>query len=580
MISMNVPFRLLVTSVAIVTLVFYAANSAVAEVPFADGQRVLVLGDSITQNGQYVALAEAYLWSAFPQRKIDLISIGLSSETVSGITEPVHPYPRPNVHDRLTKALDAAKPDWVVVCYGMNDGIYHPESPEIVDAYRKGLTKLVDQVAQRGAKLILLTPPSFDIDAPSIQNQLKKVAHDEPYGYRNPYLEYDKTLLSLGDVVKSLASNKHVERVIDVHQATDAYLKRMKVEVPDYAYGDGVHPPADGHFAMAIGLLAGLGCDAADAEATLIHLTGLAPADLKVEATAEQKEFHQLLLDRFSKRSSAYRKAVGVPQPMKVDGLPIDEADAVAVAAETTLRQWIADRPKPPAVPAYAAYAEAAEKRWGSAIEELQALDKTEQHPENAILFIGSSSVRLWQSIESDMAPFPVIRRGYGGAKFSDVAVFAERLITPHQYDAMVVFVANDVVGKSTDLSVDEVERLTRHVVGVSQQHQSDSPVLLVEITPTASRLVAWPKIRRVNDRLREISLTTPNVYFVETADYYLDAKGKPIDEYFKSDRLHQTEAGYTVWGALIKRRLREVLGAGGKGPLVPEGLAPATVAD
>jgi lysophospholipase L1-like esterase len=144
----------------------------------------------------------------------------------------------------------------------------------------------------------------------------------------------------------------------------------------------------------------------------------------------------------------------------------------------------------------------------------------------------------------------------------------------------MVVFVANDVVGKSTDLPIDEIERLTRHVVQVSQQHQSDSPVLLVEITPTASRLVAWPKIRRVNDRLREISLTTPNVYFVETADYYLDAKGKPIDEYFKSDRLHQTEAGYAVWGALIKRRLREVLGAGGKGPLVPEELAPATVAD
>jgi len=580
MISMTVPFRLLLTSVAIVTLLSHTANSTVAEVPFADGQRVLVLGDSITQNGQYVALAEAYWWSAFPQRKIDLISIGLSSETVSGITEPVHPYPRPNVHDRLTKALDTAKPDWVVVCYGMNDGIYHPESPEIADAYRKGLTKLVDQVAQRGAKLILLTPPSFDIDAPSIQNQLKKVAQDEPYGYRNPYLEYDMTLLSLGDVVKSLASNKHVERVIDVHQATGDYLKRVKAAVPDYTYGDGVHPPADGHLAMAIGLLAGLGCDAADAEATLIHLTGLAPADRQVEVTAEQKEFHKLLLDRFSRRSSAYRKAVGVPQPMKVDGLPIDEANAAAVAAETTLRQWIADRPKPPAVPAYAPYAEAAEKRWGSAIEELQALDKTEQHPEDAILFIGSSSVRLWETIESDMAPFPVIRRGYGGAKFSDVAVFAERLITPHQYEAMVVFVANDVVGKSTDLSVDEVERLTRHVVQVSQQHQSDSPVLLVEITPTASRLVAWPKIRRVNDRLREISLTTPNVYFVETADYYLDAKGKPIDEYFKSDRLHQTEAGYAVWGSLIKRRLREVLGAGGEGPLVPEELAPATVAD
>jgi lysophospholipase L1-like esterase len=136
------------------------------------------------------------------------------------------------------------------------------------------------------------------------------------------------------------------------------------------------------------------------------------------------------------------------------------------------------------------------------------------------------------------------------------------------------------VTGRSTDISVDEVERLARHVVNVSQQHQSESPVLLVEITPTASRLVAWPKIRRVNDRLREIASSTPHVYFVETADYYLDARGKPIDEYFKSDRLHQTEAGYAIWGALIKRRLSEVLAAGGKGPLVPDQLVPATVAN
>lgn len=563
--------RLLVTSIAVLALILASADAAIAEMPFADGQTVLVLGDSITQNGQYVALAEAYLWAAYPDRKIDMISIGLSSETVSGITEPVHPYPRPNVHHRLTKALDAAKPDWVVVCYGMNDGIYHPQSPEIVDTYRKGLTKLVDQVAQRKAKLILLTPPSFDIDAPPIQNQLKKVAAGEPYGYRNPYRDYDQTLTSLGDVVKSLASSPHVDRVIDVHQATGDYLKRVKAAVPDYAYGDGVHPPADGHLTMAIGLLAGLGCDAENAEATLIHLTGLTPADRKAAATDEQKQFHNLLLDRFSRRSAAYRKAVGVPEPMKVVGLPIDQANVVAATAEKTLRQLTGARPKPPAAPAYAPYAEAAEKRWSGAIEELETLDQTEQHPDDAVLFVGSSSVRLWESIESDMAPFPVIRRGYGGAKFSDLAVFAQRLITPHRYAAMVVFVANDVTGRSTDITVDEVERLARHVVQVSKQHQHESPVLLVEITPTASRLVAWPKIRRVNDRLREIALSTPNVYFVETADYYIDASGKPVDEYFKSDRLHQTQAGYAIWGSLIKRRLSEVLAAGGTGPLVPE---------
>lgn len=568
--------RIWVATVAVAILAMLTTARATAEIPLAAGQRVLVLGDSITQNGQYVALAEAYLWSAYPDRRIDLISIGLSSETVSGITEPVHPYPRPNVHDRLGRALDIAQPDWVIVCYGMNDGIYHPPSAEISDRYRSGLKKLVDEVGRRGAKVILLTPPSFDIDAPSIQKQLKNVGPDEPFGYRNPYRDYDKTLTSLGDVVKSMAADATVERVIDIHHATASYLRRVKATVADYAYGDGVHPPADGHLAMAIGLLAGLGCDADDAEATLVHLTGIGPADRQVTATDSQKEFHKRLLDRFSRRSAAYRKAVGVPQPMTVDAPTIDQANTAAAEEEAALRQWIVANPKPPALPAYAPYAEAAQKRWAAAIEELEQLDQSEQHPEDAILFIGSSSIRLWDSIESDMAPFHPIRRGYGGAKFSDLAVFADRLITPHAYAALVVFVANDVTGRSTDITVDEVERLARHVVRVSQQHRRSSPVLLVEITPTASRQVAWPPIRRVNDRLREIALATPNVYFVETADYYLDASGKPIDEYFKSDRLHQNRIGYSIWGSLIKRRLDEVLRAGGQGPLIPAQWVPA----
>jgi len=572
----NKPLRIVAAFIGSLVLTALGAGSTVAEVPFTNGQRVLVLGDSITQNGHYVALAEAYLWATYPDRKIDLVSIGLSSETVSGMTEPVHPFPRPNVHERLSRALDQVKPDWVIACYGMNDGIYHPESSEIVEAYRAGISKLVDQVSDRGAKLILLTPPSFDISAPPMQAQLKKVTSEQPYGYQNPFVDYDQTLVRLGEIVKSFAGKRNVDRVIDVHQATDIYLTRVKTTLPDYAYGDGIHPPADGHLAMAVGLLAGLGCEPAKVQATLVHLTGLPPADQPAEATDEQRMFHKALLDRFSKRSAAYRKAVGFTAPMKVDALPVDEADQVAAQAEESLRQLIAARPRPASQPVYAAHADAAHKRWDASILELESLDKSQPDPDDAILIIGSSSVRLWQSIAADMAPYSVIQRGYGGARYSDLAVFAQRLITPHQYAALAVFVGNDVTGKDTDLSLDEIEKLARHVVEVSQSHQSEAPILLIEVTPTSSRLDAWPKIRMVNDRLREIALTTPRVYFVATAEYYLDADGKPIDDYFKSDRLHQNEQGYAVWAALIKRRLGEVLAAGGKAPLLPAELIPA----
>jgi lysophospholipase L1-like esterase len=568
-------FRPLALLLSLATIALVASESR-ADLPFTHGQRVLFLGDSITQSGQYVALTEAYLWATEPQKRIDVVSAGLSSETVSGITEPIHPFPRPNVHERLTRALDLVRPDWVVVCYGMNDGIYHPASPEIIEAYRSGLKKLIAEVSARGAKLILLTPPSFDIDAPPIRSRLSEIKPDEPYGYLNPYKKYDDTLVTLGDIVKSMSDSPSVDRVIDVHQATDSYLKRVKAAIPDYGYGDGIHPPIDGHLAMAVGLLSGLGCDADEVESTITNLTGLAPADRPADPTDDQKAFLKQLLDRSSAHSAAYRKAIGFAAPMTVEALPLDEAQRIASDQERALRTLISirrDRLRPEALQTYSA---TASDRWGDDIAALEKLDRAESYPDDAILFVGSSSIRIWETIAADMVPFTPIRRGYGGAKYSDLAVFADRLITPHRYAAMVVFVGNDVTGSKDDLSIDEVERLARHVIAVSRSHQADAPVLLVEVTPTASRRAAWPEIRKVNDRLREIALTTPNTYFVATADYYLDADGFPINEYFIDDRLHQNEHGYAVWGTLIKRRLGEALATAGRGPLIPAEMKPA----
>ncbi len=386
-----------------------------AELPFADGERVLFVGDSITQDGRYVALTEAYLWAAYPDRNIDVVNAGLSSETVSGITEPVHPYPRPNVHDRLAQALELTKPDWVVVCYGMNDGIYHPLSESIAEAYRDGLAKLIADVAAVDAKLILLTPPSFDADAPAVRKRLGEVTESEPHGYRNPFPQYDETLEQLGGIVKEFTSHAAVERVIDLHAVTDGYLSRIKAKLPDYAYGDGVHPPADGHFAIAVGLLAGLGGDIDKVSATLSHLTGLAAADRVGEPTAEQAAFYDGLLERFRRRSAAYRKAIGVPEPMKLEAPPLETVEPWAAERLVALRALVADSgaSESSSAAVYQPYAEAAEKRWANAIAELESLDRTETHPDDAILFLGSSSVRLWDDIASDMGPYHPLRRGF-----------------------------------------------------------------------------------------------------------------------------------------------------------------------
>ena len=202
---------------------------------------------------------------------------------------------------------------------------------------------------------------------------------------------------------------------------------------------------------------------------------------------------------------------------------------------------------------------EAAVARWEDDIEKLEALDKSQADPADAILFIGSSSIRRWTDLADDMAPFPTIRRGYGGAKYSDLAIYADRLIRPHHYRALVIFVGNDVSGKSTDHTPDQVEQFVRHVLGVAHDHQPDSPVLLIEVTPTEKRWAVWDRIRQVNGRLREIALRTPNTYFLPTASHFLRPDPAPRPELFTKDRLHLNERGYGLWAKLIRTRLDEI---------------------
>ncbi len=213
-----------------------------------DGQRVVFLGDSITQDGRYVEDIETWLIVNYPRMHVDIIKLGLSSETVEGLTEPDHPFPRPNIHDRLDSALEKAKPDIVVACYGMNDGIYHPFSEERYQAYQEGVRKLIEKVKAAGATPVLMTPPPFDAAAA----KAKVVGAGAPqYGYNTPYDKYDPEVLArYGEWLLTLRGEGLM--VIDVHTPMADEVKSRRAQIPGFTLAkDGVHPDAEGHWIMA-----------------------------------------------------------------------------------------------------------------------------------------------------------------------------------------------------------------------------------------------------------------------------------------------------------------------------------------
>ncbi|MCS7464404.1 GDSL-type esterase/lipase family protein [Paenibacillus doosanensis] len=281
---------------------------------------VAFLGDSITDNGRYIALMHAYFSEHIPDWDMRLINLGVSSETASGLSEPDHPFPRPCVHERLEAALQASRPDWVVVCYGMNDGIYHPFSEERFAAYKDGMSRLIAQIRGSGAQAIVMTPPPFDVR--SVRGEVVSGSSDEgempqhlpSYSWKQPYASYDDVLKRYAEWCLSLG--EEADAVVNIRDPLLRDMKKMREQDPEYSSGDGIHPNPRGHWVIVKTLLG-----------RMFNITLERMPEHALLADAELPEWFALTLRRHRLLGAAWKEHVGHTNPNKAaDALPLAEA--------------------------------------------------------------------------------------------------------------------------------------------------------------------------------------------------------------------------------------------------------------
>lgn len=195
---------------------------------------------------------------------------------------------------------------------------------------------------------------------------------------------------------------------------------------------------------------------------------------------------------------------------------------------------------------------------WEPDIRKFEQLDSAETYSPASILFAGSSSIRLWAGLAEDMAPYEVIQRGYGGAKLDDLLYYSERIIYPHQFRAIVLFIANDIVGSEKDKTTDEVQRLAGEVIKVIRNKYPVVPIFYIATTPTPLRWQVWPLIKEANAKIEQLCRNGENTYFINTDSAFI-SNGLPVDTLFLGDRLHLNNDGYRVWRDLIKKELDRI---------------------
>lgn len=197
---------------------------------------------------------------------------------------------------------------------------------------------------------------------------------------------------------------------------------------------------------------------------------------------------------------------------------------------------------------------------WEPDIQAFERQDSVSGFTDGGIMFIGSSSIKLWQTLAADMAPHSVIQRGFGGSSLPDVIRYAGRIIGNHKPCAFVLFVANDITGAENDKSPEQVASLYETLVRITRSQHPHTPVFILAMTPTGSRWQAWPRIQEANNAIAEMALRQHHVVFIPTEHLFLEANGMPDPALFVADKLHLSPAGYTRWISVLKPLMDDVI--------------------
>jgi lysophospholipase L1-like esterase len=194
---------------------------------------------------------------------------------------------------------------------------------------------------------------------------------------------------------------------------------------------------------------------------------------------------------------------------------------------------------------------------WASDIEAF--VEKGVGEP-GSLLFVGSSSIRFWDNLAEDMAPLPVINRGFGGSKIGAVVHYADALFRATNPHAIVIFVGtNDMTPEQTK-SVDTMSsRFVAMMSAVRKQHP-DAPVYYIAITPSPLRWAIWNEAKAVNEAIQVLISQMPDVHFIDTSEALMSG-GEPNPDNYVFDKLHLSAKGYDIWAEIVRSRIFGDLG-------------------
>lgn len=192
--------------------------------------------------------------------------------------------------------------------------------------------------------------------------------------------------------------------------------------------------------------------------------------------------------------------------------------------------------------------------KWEKEIAALEAGDTKQPPPSEGILFVGSSSIRLWK-LANSFPDMPVINRGFGGSQLADSVHFVPRIVAPYKPRIVVLYAGdNDIAaGKSPE----QVAGDYRQFVEAVRKELPETRIVYIGIKPSIQRWALIDKVRATNKLIADFAATDEKQTFIDIDGPMLGDDGQPRPELYQKDGLHLTAAGYEIWTNLLLPHLK-----------------------
>jgi lysophospholipase L1-like esterase len=177
--------------------------------------------------------------------------------------------------------------------------------------------------------------------------------------------------------------------------------------------------------------------------------------------------------------------------------------------------------------------------------------------PAGLVAFYGSSSMRLWESLEVDFHDVGVLNLAFGGSTLEACGYYFDRLVVPCHPRSIVCYAGDNDLGDGR--TPDEVMASFRKLLVKVDAHLTEIPFTMLSIKPSPARWHLADQIRYSNEKIRMELLGRDRGHFIDIFSSMLGIDGRPDDTLFLEDGLHVSPKGYQVWKRLLLDRAGEI---------------------